>query len=67
MSFLARLSILYPPTCVGFGTGSYIINPRSFSWKCDIIMFSVLSLYKMRICLHLNLVSFYPNPLMDTY
>jgi hypothetical protein len=30
--FLDRLGILYPPTCVGFGTGARNL-PRGFSWR----------------------------------
>ena len=46
------------------GTGTYIISPRSFSWKLDIIVFyaSVLSL-NSRICLQISLASLQPNPL----
>ena len=36
-SYLAPLSILYLPTCVGYGTGIiYIYNIASFSWKYDL-------------------------------
>ena len=30
--YLDRLGILYPPTCVGFGTGTRHL-PRGFSWR----------------------------------
>ena len=30
--YLDRLGILYPPTCVGFGTGARHL-PRGFSWR----------------------------------
>ena len=29
--FLDRLGILYPPTCVGFGTGTHTTSLRGFS------------------------------------
>ena len=36
-----RLGMLYPPTCVGFGTGSNRL-PRGFSWKYGLTHFTQL-------------------------
>ena len=33
--YLDHLSILYLPTCVGFGTGTRIL-PRGFSWRLGV-------------------------------
>ena len=39
-SYLAPLSMLYYPTCVGFGYGFiYRIDSSSFSWKYDVIIY----------------------------
>jgi hypothetical protein len=39
-SYLAPLSMLYYPTCVGYGYGFiYRIDSSSFSWKYDVIIY----------------------------
>lgn len=42
-SYLAPLSILYLPTCVGYGTGIVYFDSASFSWKYDIDCFNAVA------------------------
>jgi hypothetical protein len=64
-SYLKRLGILSPPTCVGFRYGQYNVSTRDFSWKHGIDQLLLARRFAATSRLSVMSLRFYPR--VSTY